>query len=75
MDEDRVARLLEEIRDLQRQQVDAYARVLSNQEQTLRMQQAGLGRARKLLTAIGVIIVIVLVIVLMLLRYILQHYA
>jgi type VI protein secretion system component VasF len=75
MDEDRVARLLEEIRDLQRQQVDAYARALSNQEQAVRMQQQGLGRARKLLALVGVVIVIILVIVLLLLRYILRHYA
>jgi len=75
MDEDRIARLLEEIRDLQRQQVDAYARALNNQEQALRTQQQGLGRARKLLAAVGLVIVIVLVIVLVLLRYILQHYA
>ena len=74
MDEDRIARLLEEIRDLQRQQVDAYARALSNQEQALRMQQQGLGRARKLLAAVGVVLVIVLVIVVVLLRYALQHY-
>ena len=75
MDEDRVARLLEEIRDLQRQQVDAYARALSNQEQAVRMQQQGLGRARTLLALVGVVIVIILVIVLLLLRYILRHYA
>jgi len=75
MDEDRVARLLEEIRDLQRQQVDAYARALSNQEQAVRMQQQGLGRARKLLALVGVVIVIILVIVLLLLRYIVRQYA
>jgi hypothetical protein len=75
MDDDRIARLLEEIRDLQRQQVDAYGRALNNQEQALRIQQQGVGRARKLLAAVGVIIVIVLVIVLVLLKYIVQHYA
>jgi t-SNARE complex subunit (syntaxin) len=74
MDEDRVARLLEEIRDLQRQQLDAYARALGNQEQALRLQQAGLGRARRLLAGVGLIIIIVLVIVVVLLRYALQHY-
>jgi cell division protein FtsL len=75
MDENRIARLLEEISDLQRQQVEAYARVLNNQEEALRQQRDGLGRVRKLLAGLGVIIVIVLVIVLVLLRYILQHYA
>jgi hypothetical protein len=75
MDEDRVARVLEEIRDLQRQQVEAYARALANQQEALRLQQEGMGRARKLLGGVGVIIVIVLVMVLVLLRYILRHYA
>jgi hypothetical protein len=75
MDEERLARVLEEIRDLQRQQVEAYARALSNQQEAMRLQQEGLGRARKLLAGVGVIIVIVLVMVLVLLRYILRHYA
>jgi hypothetical protein len=75
MDEDRLARVLEEIRDLQRQQVEAYARALTNQQEALRLQREGMGRARKLLGAVGVIIAIVLVMVLVLLRYILRHYA
>ena len=75
MDENRLARLLEEIRDLQRQQVEAYGRALNNQEEALRMQREGMGRARKVLAGLGIVIVIVLVIVLVLLRYILQHYA
>jgi cell division protein FtsL len=75
MDEDRLARLLEEIRDLQRQQLEAYGRVVNNQEQALRMQREGMGRVRKLLAGLGLAIVIVLVIVLVLLRYILQHYS
>jgi hypothetical protein len=75
MDEDRVVRVLEEIRDLQRQQVEAYARALTNQQEALRLQQEGMGRARKLLGGVGVIILIVFVMVLVLLRYILRHYA
>ena len=75
MDEDRLLRALEEIRDLQQQQVEASARALTNQQEALRLQREGMGRARKLLAGIGVIIAIVLVIVLVLLRYILQHYA
>lgn len=74
MDEDRVVRLLEEIRDLQHRQVEAYGRALENQQEALRRQQVGVARARKLLAAIGVVIAIVLVIVLVLLRYILRHY-
>jgi hypothetical protein len=75
MDEDRLTRVLEEIRDLQRQQVEAYARALTNQQEALRLQREGMGRARKLLGAVGVIIAIVLVMALVLLRYILRHYA
>ena len=75
MDEDRLTRLLEEIKDLQRQQVDAYARALANQQEALRLQREGVGRARKLLAGVGVIIGIILVMVLMLFRYIWQHYA
>ncbi len=75
MDEERLARVLEEIRDLQRQQVEAYGRALTNQQEALRLQREAMGRARKLLTAVGVVIAIVLVMALVLLRYILQHYA
>ena len=75
MDEDRLTRLLEEIKDLQRQQVDAYARALANQQEALRLQREGVGRARKLLAGVGVIIGIILIMVLVLFRYIWQHYA
>ncbi len=74
MDEDRISRLLAEIRDLQRQQLQAQERVLENQQEAIRVQQTGVGRARKLLAAIGIVIAIVLVIVLLLLRYILKYY-
>jgi cell division protein FtsL len=74
MDEDRVARLLEEIRDLQRQHFATYRQALDNQQEAVRMQREGMTRARKLLWAVGVVIAIVLVMVLVLLRYILRHY-
>lgn len=75
MDEDRLARLLEEIRDLLRQQVEAYTRVMANQEEALRLQREAMARVRKPLTALAVAIVIVLVIVLVLLRFVFRHYA
>jgi hypothetical protein len=75
MDQDRLVRVLEEIRDLQRQQLDAYGRALANQEEAIRVQRDNMGRARKALAGVGVIILIVLVMVLILLRYILRHYA
>jgi hypothetical protein len=74
MDEDRVVRLLEEVRDLQRQQVEAYARALANQQESVRMQREGLGRARRLLAVVGVITVLVLITVLVFMRYVLRHY-
>jgi len=74
MDEDRVARLLEEIRDQQRQHFEVYQRALDDQQEAVRLQREGIGRARKLLVGVGVVIAIVLVMVLILLRYILRHY-
>lgn len=74
MDEDRVARLLEEIRDQQRQHFEAYRQALGHQQEAIRLQREGIGRARKLLAGVGVVIAIVLVMVLILLRYILRHY-
>lgn len=74
MDDDRSVHLLEDIRDLQRQQVEAYGRALANQQEALRIQREGLGRARKLLAGVGVVIVVMLVIVLELLKYVLEHY-
>jgi hypothetical protein len=70
-----VRRLLTEIRDLQREQVESYRRVLDNQQEAIRMQREGLVRARKYLASVGVAIVLVIVIVLVLLRYVLRHYS
>jgi hypothetical protein len=75
MDEDRLVPLLEEIRDLLRQQVEAYGRALSNQQEAVRIQREAMGRARKLLAGLALVIVLVLGIVLVLLRFVLRHYA
>lgn len=75
MDEDRVVHLLGEIRDLQRQQVEAYARVLRNQEEALDRQRQAVRKARGLFAVVGVVILALLAIVLVLLRYVLQHFA
>ena len=74
MDDDRLLKVLEEIRDLQRRQVEAYDRALVNQEQALRTQRAGIGRARGLLAGLAVAIVVVIIIVLVLLRFVVRHY-
>jgi len=67
MDDDRYLRLLEEIRDLQRQQ-------LENQAAAIRTQQEAVARARRLVPVIGVIIGIILFIVLVLLRFVVRRY-
>ena len=68
MDDDRHLRVLEEIRDLLRQQ-------LENQALVIRTQQEAMARARRLLPAIGVVIGIILFIVLVLLRFVVRRYA
>ncbi len=60
--------MLEEIRDLLRQQ-------LENQAQVIRTQQDAMARARRLVPAIGVVIGIILFIVLVLLRFLVRRYA
>lgn len=75
MDRDDIIRLLEEIRDLQRQQVEAARQALRNQADAIRSQREGMARARRLLPALGLVIIIILVIVLVLLRFVLQRYA
>lgn len=75
MDTDRVIQLLEEIRALQRQQVDAQQQALRNQEHAIRAQQEAMARGRRLQTALGVVIAVVLVMVLVLLRYVIQRYS
>ena len=75
MDTDRVIQLLEEIRTLQRRQVDAQQQALRNQEDAIRAQQEAMARGRKLQTALGVVIAVVLVMVLVLLRYVIQRYS
>jgi hypothetical protein len=75
MDTDRVIQLLDEIRALQRQQVDAQQQALRNQEDAIRAQQEAMARGRRLQTALGVVIAVVLVMVLVLLRYVIQRYS
>lgn len=75
MDTDRVIQLLEEIRALQREQVDAQQQALRNQEDAIRAQQEAMARGRRLQTALGVVIAVVLVMVLVLLRYVIQRYS
>jgi hypothetical protein len=67
-DDDRVIRLLEEIRDLQRHNVERYGEALRNQEESIRLQQAGLRRVRiilgfatiALVLAVGMLVLLLL---------------
>jgi CHASE3 domain sensor protein len=69
MSDDRVVRLLEEIRDLQRHHMERYGEALRNQEESIRLQQAGLRRVRVVLAfATIAVILAVTMLVLLLLR-------
>lgn len=69
MTDERVVRLLEEIRDLQRQHAERYGEALRNQEESIRLQQAGLRRVRVVLAfATIAVILAVSMLVLLLLR-------
>ena len=69
MTDDRLIRLLEEIRDLQRQHAERYGEALRNQEESIRLQQAGFRRVRVVLAfATIAVILAVTMLVLLLLR-------
>jgi hypothetical protein len=69
MTDDRLIRLLEEIRDLQRQHGERYGEALHNQQESIRLQQAGLRRVRVALAiAMGALFLAVAMLVLVLLR-------
>jgi hypothetical protein len=69
MTDDRIVRVLEEIRDLQRQHVERYGEALRNQQESIRLQQAGLRRVRMILGFAAVVLVLAVgVLILLLLR-------
>jgi hypothetical protein len=69
MSDERVIRLLEEIRDLQRQHAERYGEALRNQEESIRLQQPGLRRVRVVLAFATIAVVLaVTMLVLLLLR-------
>ena len=49
MTDERAIRLLEEIRDLQRQHLERYGEALRNQQESIRLQQTALRRVRVIL--------------------------
>lgn len=68
MTDERVIRLLEEIRDLQRQHGERYGQALRNQEESIRLQQAGLRRVRVILgfATIAVVLAVTMLVMLLL---------
>lgn len=74
MNDDRVVRLLEEIRDGQRALLEQYQQVVRNQEHSIEMQRSAMSRPRTLLAGIAVVIVVVLAIALVLLGYVIRTY-
>ncbi len=62
MTDDRVIRLLEEVRDLQREHLEHYKEALRNQTESIRMQRELSHVARNRLRFVSVLIAIVLVI-------------
>ena len=69
MNDDRIVRLLEEIRDLQRQHGERYGEALRNQQESIRLQQAGLRRVRVILGFASVVLALAIgMLVLLLVR-------
>jgi hypothetical protein len=66
--DERIIRLLEEIRDLQRNHAERYGDALRNQEESIRLQQAGLRRVRVVLAfaTIAVILAVTMLVMLIL---------
>jgi CHASE3 domain sensor protein len=54
MNDDRALRVLEEIRDLQRQHTTNYQEALRNQQESIRLQQTALRRVRFILALAAV---------------------
>ena len=57
MADDRVIKLLEEIRDLQKQQIENSKTALANQQQAIGVQRQAVQRARVVLIVVGAIVV------------------
>ena len=68
MNDDRIVRLLVEIRDLQRQHAERYGEALRNQEESIRLQQTGLRRVRVILgfATVAVILAVTMLVMLLL---------
>jgi hypothetical protein len=67
MTDERMIRLLEEIRDLQRQHGERYGEALRNQQESIQLQQAGLRRVRVILAIATVALILAVTMLVMLL--------
>ena len=67
MNDDRILRVLEEMRDLQRQSTANYQLALRNQEESIKLQQQALRRVRVILGIATLALVIVVGMLVMLL--------
>jgi hypothetical protein len=74
MTDDRVVRVLEEIRDLQRQHGERYGEALRNQQESIRLQQAGLRRVRVILAFASVVLVLAVGMLILLLVRVLARF-
>ena len=66
MTDDKVIHLLEEIRDLQKEHAQRYGEALRNQQESIRLQQTGLGRVRIILAFAAVALVLTVGVLLLL---------
>lgn len=66
MNDERIVRLLEELRDLQRQHAERYAEALRNQAESIRLQQDGLRRMRLVLALAGIAVILAVALVVVL---------
>jgi hypothetical protein len=74
MTDDRVVRVLEEIRDLQRQHGERYGEALRNQQESILLQQAGLRRVRVILAFASVVLVLAVGMLILLLVRVLARF-
>jgi hypothetical protein len=61
MDDERTIRLLQEIRDTQREHLEAYQRGLQNQEESVRMQREMQDDYRRRMRLVFILVAVVLV--------------
>ena len=73
MTDDRLVHLLEEIRDLQKEHAVKYGEALRNQQESIRLQQAGLRRVRMIMAFATVVLVLAVGTLVLLLMRVVAH--